>query len=59
MLLLNLPSLGALVADDKVDLVGSTALVWAKHDSVGGVVNQVDWGEGWVGSEELEVSSTA
>lgn len=59
VLLLILASLGVLVVEDKVDLVGVTALVGTEHDDVGGRVGELVLVEGLVIAEELHVGATA
>ena len=41
MLFLELSGLGILVAEDEVQLIVFTALVWSKHDGVGGLVDKL------------------
>jgi len=57
VLLLVFTSLGVLVVDDQVDLVGGTTLVGAKHDNVGGDVGELILVESLVVTEELQVST--
>ena len=59
MLLLVLASLGVLVAEDEVDLVGGAALVGTEHDDVGRSVGELLGVEGLVVLEELHVGTTA
>jgi len=58
VLLLVLASLGVLVAEDEVDLVGGTALVGTEHDDVGGGVGELLGVKGAVVLEELHVGTT-
>lgn len=59
VLLLVLASLGVLVAEDEVDLVGGTALVGTEHDNVWGSVGELLGVKGLVVLEELHVGTTA
>lgn len=58
MLLLIFTSLGVLVVEDEVDLVGSAALVGAEHDDVRRGVAELILVESLSVSEELQVSTT-
>ena len=58
VLLLIFASLGVLVVDDQVDLVGGTTLVGTEHDNVGGDVGELILVESLVVTEELQVSTT-
>ena len=58
VLLLIFASLGVLVVDDQVNLVGGTALVGTEHDNVRGDVRELILVESLVITEELQVSTT-
>ena len=58
MLLLVLASLGVLVAEDEVDLVGGATLVGTEHDDVGRGVGELFGVEGAVILEELHVGTS-
>jgi hypothetical protein len=58
VLLLVLASLGVLVAEDEVDLVGGAALVGTEHDDVGRGVGELFGVEGAVILEELHVGTS-
>lgn len=59
VLLLVLASLGVLVVEDEMNLVGVSALVGAEHDDVRGGVGELILVESLVLAEKLEVSTTA
>ena len=59
MLLLKLAGDGVLVAEDEVNLVGSTALVGAKHDNVRRGVGELFAVKGFVLLKEFQVGTTA
>jgi hypothetical protein len=58
MLLLIFASLGVLVVDDQVDLVGGTTLVGTEHDNIRGDVGELVLVESLVVTEELQISTT-
>jgi hypothetical protein len=59
VLLLVFASLGVLVAEDEVNLVGSSTLVGTEHDDIGSAVRELLLVELLILLEELEVSTTA
>jgi hypothetical protein len=59
VLLLILRSLGVLVVEDEVDLVGVAALVRTEHDDVRGGVGELILVESLGVTEKLKISTTA
>ena len=58
MLFLIFTSLGVLVVDDQVDLVGGATLVGTEHDNVRGDIGELILVESLIITEELQVSTT-
>ena len=59
VLLLYGPSFGMDMAEDEVELGVAAALVWSKHDGVGGLVRQLAEIEVLGAGEELDVPTAA
>jgi hypothetical protein len=58
VLLLILASLGVLVVDNEVDLVGGTTLIGTEHDNIWGGIGEFFLVKSLVIPEKLQVSTT-
>ena len=58
MLLLIFASLGVLMVDNEVDLVGGATLVGTEHDHIGRHIGELILMESLVITEKLQVSTT-